>query len=56
MSGKIFLTHSNVRKNFFEPPPLPRSPTFLGKIVARNILQGIIGYGRAILADMHPPN
>jgi hypothetical protein len=31
----------------------PCSPTFLGKIVARNknLLQGIIGFGRAILAD-----
>ena len=36
----------------FSTPP-PRSPTFLGKIVARNkkLLQGIIGFGRAILAD-----
>jgi hypothetical protein len=39
MSGKIFH------------PPI--SPTFSGKIVARNknLLQGIIGFGRAILAD-----
>jgi hypothetical protein len=44
MSGKNFSTLS------------PRSPTFLGKIVARNklnLLQGIIGFGRAILADTH---
>jgi hypothetical protein len=36
---------------FFSNPP--RSPTFLGKIVARNknMLQGIIGFGREILAD-----
>jgi hypothetical protein len=32
----------------------PCSPTFLGKIVARNknLLQGMIGFGRAILADI----
>jgi hypothetical protein len=45
MSGKLFST----------PPLAP--PTFLRKIVARNknLLQGIIGFGRAILADT-PPN
>jgi hypothetical protein len=38
--------------------PHPCSPTFLGKIVARNknLLQGIIGFGRAILPDTPPPN
>jgi hypothetical protein len=37
---------------FFHNLP-PRSPTFFGKIVARNknLLQGIIDFGRAILAD-----
>jgi hypothetical protein len=43
MSGKIF---------FHFPHTLP-PPTFSGKTVARNknLLQGIIGFGRAILAD-----
>jgi hypothetical protein len=42
---KVFDPFSNVRKKIF--------PAFLGKIVARNknLLQGIIGFGRAILAD-----
>jgi hypothetical protein len=47
--GKFFLTlYFNILKKNFNPPP-----TFLGKIVARNknLLQGIIGFGRAILAD-----
>jgi hypothetical protein len=37
-------------EKFFSTPP---SPTFLGKIVARNknLLQGIICFGRTILAD-----
>jgi hypothetical protein len=55
MSGKIFRPYFNVWNHFFQPPP--PSQTFLGKIVARNknLLQGIIGFGRAILADT-PPN
>jgi hypothetical protein len=50
---KCFDPFFNVRKKCFQPPPPPCSPTFLGKIVARNknLLQGIIGCGRAILAD-----
>jgi hypothetical protein len=37
--------------------PTPRSPTFLGKVVAKNknLLQGIIGFCRAILTDTPPP-
>jgi hypothetical protein len=58
MSGNFFWTLVfNVRKIFFKhpppPPPRPRSPKFLGKIVAKNknLLQGIIGFDWAILAD-----
>jgi hypothetical protein len=41
MSGKMFSTlFLNVRKKFFQPPP--RSPTFLGKIMAKKILVKII--------------
>jgi hypothetical protein len=53
MSEKKFSTVFLIAgKIFFQPPPLP-SPTVFGKIVARNknLLQGIIGFGRAILAD-----
>jgi hypothetical protein len=37
--------------------PAPCSPAFWGEIVARNknLLQSIIGFGRAILADTPPP-
>jgi hypothetical protein len=40
-------------ENFFDLPPPPTSPTFLGEIVPKQIilLQGIIGFRRAILAD-----
>jgi hypothetical protein len=40
----------NVGKKFSPPP---RSPTFFGKIMTKkeNLLQGIIDFGRAILAD-----
>ena len=60
MSGKNFSTLFLMSgKICFTSPPLPlplplRSPTFLGKIVARykNLLQGMIRFGRAILADI----
>jgi hypothetical protein len=41
-------------KQFFNPP----SSTFFLKKLARNknLQQGIIGFGRAILACRHPPN
>jgi hypothetical protein len=40
----------NVRRKTFSTSP--RSPTLLGKIVAKKkFLQGIIGFRRAILAD-----
>jgi hypothetical protein len=59
MCGKMFSTFFTVLKKIVQPHPLPpRSPTFLGQIVARNnknLLQGIIGFGRAILADTPPP-
>jgi hypothetical protein len=52
MCGKMFSTFFTVLKKIVQPHPLPpRSPTFLGQIVARNnknLLQGIIGFGRAI--------
>jgi hypothetical protein len=52
---KFFDLFLMSRKKIFPPPP-PRLATFLGKIVARNknLLQGIIGFGRAILADTPP--
>jgi hypothetical protein len=51
MSGKFFRPYFLLSGKIFSPPS--RSPTFLGKIMARNrnLLQGIIGFGRAILAD-----
>jgi hypothetical protein len=52
LCAEFFRAFFNFRKKFFSNPP-PPSPTFLRKIVARNkkLLQGIIGFGRAILAD-----
>jgi hypothetical protein len=49
----LFLMSGKFLKTPPPPPPPPRSPTFLGKILARNqnLLQGIMGFGRAILAD-----
>jgi hypothetical protein len=48
MPGKILLLSG---KTFFHPPP--HIANIFGKIVIRNknLLQGIIGFGRAILAD-----
>jgi hypothetical protein len=45
---------TNLPPNIFRPPP--RSPTFLGEIEAKKIflLQGIIDFRRAILADTPP--
>jgi hypothetical protein len=55
MSEKFFDPFFNVREKNFQHHHLPhlRSPKFLGKIAARNknLLQGIIGFGREILAD-----
>jgi hypothetical protein len=53
LSGKIlstfFLLSGKKFLNLSPPPPI----VFLGKIVDRNknLLQGIISFGRAILAD-----
>jgi hypothetical protein len=49
-SFDLFFT---VRKKIFESLPPPPPIVFLGKIVDRNknLLQGIISFGRAILAD-----
>jgi hypothetical protein len=48
MSGKIFRPFFECPEKFFQP-----LPPFFGKIMARNknLLQGIIGFGRAILTD-----
>jgi hypothetical protein len=48
---KFFRPYFLLSGKKFSPPS--RSPTFLGKIVARNknLLQGIISFSRAILAD-----
>jgi hypothetical protein len=53
-SEKFFDPFFNFRKKIVQIPP---PPTFFGKIVARNknLLQGIIGFGRAIQADTPPP-
>ena len=54
INGRDQLTEALLHlQNCSVTPYIEYFPTFLGKIVARNknLLQGIIGFGRAILAD-----